>query len=410
MQSLDEKWRHVLLGGNCGIAKIGVFPLHSARRMDLTRTAFGTWSGGLYMHFGEKLEEDRFLSLIERSYDGGVRSFMTADVYGLGASDEMLGQALDGKPRESYCLVGAVGHDFYHGQREGARGFPRFTDATLRGENAYAGYLRDATEKSLSRCRADKFDLLLLHNPDATGYSSEAVWDGMASLKDAGLADRIGIAPGPANGFTLDVILCLERFGDRIDWAMVILNPLEPWPGSLCFPAAVKHNVKVVTRVVDHGGLFHGDVHPGHQFTEGDHRVYRPAGWVEAGNEKMEGMRDVAAKHGLTMLQLACSWNLAHEGVESVIPTLIQEAGDEAKTIEAKLDELAALPEVELSADARDFISNIGNNQGCMDLKGANPNYDGPEPLPDRWRLTPEHKEVGERWGIVPERDLVCTM
>ena len=45
-----------------------------------------------------------------------------------------------------------------------------------------------------------------------------------------------------------------------------------------------------------------------------------------------------------------------------------------------------------------------------MDLKGANPNFDGPEPLPDRWGLLPGHKEVGDRWGIVPERDLVCTM
>ena len=45
-----------------------------------------------------------------------------------------------------------------------------------------------------------------------------------------------------------------------------------------------------------------------------------------------------------------------------------------------------------------------------MDLKGANPNFDGPEPLPDRWGLQPGQKEVGDRWGIVPERDLVCTM
>ena len=79
-------------------------------------------------------------------------------------------------------------------------------------------------------------------------------------------------------------------------------------------------------------------------------------------------------------------------------------------TIEAKLDDLAALPEISLTANERNFITDIGNNKGCMDLKGANPNFDGPEPLPDRWGLSPEHKEVGARWGIVPERDLVCTM
>ena len=60
----------------------------------------------------------------------------------------------------------------------------------------------------------------------------------MAALRDAGLTRLIGVAPGPANGFTLDVIDCLERFGELIDWAMIILNPLEPWPGELCLGAA----------------------------------------------------------------------------------------------------------------------------------------------------------------------------
>ncbi len=378
--------------------------------MDLTRTAFGVWGGGRFMHFGEKLEEDRFLRLINRSYDKEVRTFMTADVYGQGAADEMLGRGLAGKDRNSYCLVGAVGHDFYEGQRDGARGFPRFTAANLRGPDKYAGYLKSATEKSLSRCGVQKFDLLLLHNPDVTGYMSEAVWEGMRAVKDAGLTEQVGIAPGPANGFTLDMLLCMEKFADTIDWAMVILNPLEPWPGGLLLPAAEQFGIKVITRVVDHGGLFHGDVLPGHQFAEGDHRVYRPEGWVEGGNVKIERMREVADQHGVSLLQLACLWNLAHPAVESVIPTLIQEAGQDAKAIEAKLDDLAALPGICLTEDERNFITNIGNNKGCMDLKGANPNFDGQEALPDRWGLQPGHKEAGERWGIVPEQDLVCTM
>ena len=175
----------------------------------------------------------------------------------------MLGRALEGVPREDYSLVGAVGHDFYEGERNGPKGFPRFTDPALRGPDEYAGYLRMATEASLERIGASSFDLLLLHNPDRIGYSSEVVWDGMAALREAGLTARIGVAPGPANGFTLDLIACLERFGDRIDWAMVILNPLEPWPGELCLDAAARHEVKVLTRVVDYGGLFWGDLRPG---------------------------------------------------------------------------------------------------------------------------------------------------
>ena len=357
------------------------------------------------MHFGEPLDDARYFSVIRHAYDRGIRTFMTADVYGNGLADEMLAQALQGVPRESYCLVGAVGHDFYKGEREGSKGYPRFTDSRLRSPRDYADYLRMATEKSLERCKTDKFDLLLLHNPDAVGYTSDAVWDALAGLKDEGLTDRLGIAPGPANGFALDVILNFERFGEVIDWAMVILNPLEPWPGRLCLPAAKKHEVKVITRVLDYGGLFHDDVKPGHAFGPRDHRTFRPAGWVEAGNARLDEMRPIAKAHGLSLLQFAAAWNLSHIPVESVIPTMIQEAGEGAKPIEAKLDELAELPEITLSASELAEIERIGDNTGCMDLKGGNPGYHD-EIAPDRWPLTYDLLQVAERWGIDPARDL----
>ncbi|HXC98141.1 MAG TPA: aldo/keto reductase [Verrucomicrobiae bacterium] len=374
--------------------------------MDLTRTAYGTWSGGRYMHFGEPLTEERFVKVIQHAWQRGVRTFMTADVYGNGAADEMLGRALTGLPRESYCLVGAVGHDFYKGERTGSKGYPRFTTTNPPAE--YASYVRMATEKSLARCRAEKFDLLLLHNPDLTGYTSEKVWNAMDKVREAKLAERIGVAPGPANGFTLDVLVCFERFGALLDWAMVILNPLEPWPGNLVLPAAVKHEVKIITRVVDYGGLFHDDVKPGHKFGAQDHRGFRPAGWVEAGAEKMERMRDIARNHKVTMLQLACLWNLSQPAVSSVIPTLIQETGANARAIESKVDELASLPDIMLTEGECEFIAEIGDNKGCMELKGANRAHMG-EAQPDRWGLIPDHETAARRWGILPEEDLACT-
>jgi len=233
------------------------------------------------MHFGEPVEEARLEALLRPG--DGIDTVITADAYGAGEADALLGRALAGVPRDGYCLVGAIGHDFYTGEREGAKGFPRFTDPRLRGPDDYADYVRMAAERSLERCGADAFDLLLLHNPDRTGYTSATVWDAMAALRDDGLAGALGVAPGPANGFTLDVIDCLERFGDRIDWAMVILNPLEPWPGELVLDAARRHDVRLITRVVDYGGLFHDDVLAGHAFPRYDHRGFRPAGWVERG-------------------------------------------------------------------------------------------------------------------------------
>jgi aryl-alcohol dehydrogenase-like predicted oxidoreductase len=248
---------------------------------------------------------------------------------------------------------------------------------------------------------------LLLHNPDRTGYESEAVWDGMAELREAGLTGAIGVAPGPANGFTLDLVRCFERFGERIDWAMVILNPFEPWPGELCLDAAARNDVKVITRVVDYGGLFWGDLRPGMELGRTDHRTFRPAGWIEAGLEKLARLRPFAERAELTPMGLACQWNLAHPAVECVAPTLIQEVGPEARTIESERAELAAIPaDQRLSAEDIGAIRAIGDNTGRMALKGANPTFEGDE-QPDRWALSPELVEVGGRWGIDPERDLV---
>jgi aryl-alcohol dehydrogenase-like predicted oxidoreductase len=376
--------------------------------MDLGRTAIGTWSGGRFMHFGEALDHERLEALLRPGH--GIHTVLTADVYGEGEADRLLGRALTGLHRDSFALVGAIGHDFHLGERAGAKGFPRFTDPALRGPDQYADYLRRAAERSLDAIGVTRFDLLLLHNPDRIGYESEEVWAGMDALRSDGLTDRIGVAPGPANGFTLDLIACLERFGDAIDWAMIILNPLEPWPGELVLDAAAANDVRVITRVVDYGGLFWGDLRAGTVLGEHDHRRFRPSGWIEAGLARIARMEPVRAETGLTAMQLACQWNLAHPAVECVVPTLIQEAGSRARPIEDKRRELAGIPpDLRLRPDHVATIRAIGDNTGSMRLKGASPEHEGAD-APDRWGLSDELVEAGSRYGVAPERDLRATM
>jgi aryl-alcohol dehydrogenase-like predicted oxidoreductase len=186
----------------------------------------------------------------------------------------------------------------------------------------------------------------------------------------------------------------------------VILNPLEPWPGELCLAAAVRHGVRVITRVVDYGGLFWDDVLPGHAFAEQDHRRFRPEGWVAAGRERLERMRPIASRADLSPIQLACQWNLSNAAVECAAPTLIQEGGPQARAIEDKRDELAQLPaEPRLSADDIAEIRRIGDNEGSMVLKGASPDHEGEERA-DRWSLDPRLTELARRWRIDPDRDL----
>jgi aryl-alcohol dehydrogenase-like predicted oxidoreductase len=366
--------------------------------------AIGSWSGGRYLRFGEAIEPERLEALLRPG--DGIDTVMTADAYGQGEADSLVGRALQGLVRDAFSLVGAVGHDFYEGERQGPRGFPRFTDPSLRGPDEYGGYLRMAAERSLERLGQDRFDLLLLHNPDRTGYESETVWDAMAGLREAGIAEAIGVAPGPANGFTLDLLRCFERFGDRIDWAMVILNPLEPWPGELSLDAAARQGVRVITRVVDYGGLFWDDVTPETALPQGDHRSFRPEGWIAEGRAKLDRLRPIAERAGLTPMHLACQWNLAHPAVECVVPTLIQEMGEGARPIEDKRAELASLPrDRRLNDQDVVEIRAVGDNTGCMALKGATPDHSGGE-RPDRWPVSAELAEVARRWEIDPDRDL----
>lgn len=368
--------------------------------MKLTKTAFGSWSGGRFMHFGQRIEEDRWIKLARQAYDEGVRTFLTSDVYGIGQGDELLGKALEGIDRDDYCLVAMVGHDIYDGQRAGAKGYARFTNPDLRGPDGYEEYLERATRKCAERCGTDHFDIVMLHNPDSIGYSSPDVWKAMGTLREKGLAENTGIAPGPANGFAIDMAYCMENFHKEIDAAMIILNPMEPWPGRYVLPIAQEFDIDILARVVDFGGIFHDDVKPGHFFKDGDHRNYRAEGWIEHGNEKLEKMRPIAEKHGLTMLQLACAWDLSQAPVKSVGPTFVQEAGDDARLIEDKISEFASLPDVTLSAEEIETIRTMGDNEGCMVLKGASSRHEGIDPQPDHWPMRPELEPVATKWNL----------
>src|SRR5436190_3884341 len=372
--------------------------------MQPTRTAIGTGRGGRVVALGEPRPHARRRALLRPG--AGIDTVITADVYGEGEADRMLGGALKGCERDCFCLVGAIGHDFYEGEREGAKGFPRFTDPRLRDEGEYGAYIRMATERSLQRCGADHFDLLLLHNPDRRGYTSAAVWEGMQAVRETGLALELGVAPGPANGFTLDLIDCLERFSAQIAWAMIIFGPLEPWPGELVLEAARAHGVRLITRVVDYGGLLHGDLRDEGSFPAGDHRGFRPRGWVAAGRATIERMRPIAERRGLTMLQLACAWNLAQAPVACVAPTLIQESAPGARPVEEQRAELAAVAALDvLGEEEVAAIRRIGDNAGCMALKGASTEHHG-EAQADRWPLDEHLLALAQRWNIDPERDL----
>jgi aryl-alcohol dehydrogenase-like predicted oxidoreductase len=310
---------------------------HHLQACDPGRTAIGTWSGKRFLHLGEPLDDERFVSLLQP--DRTINTVITADVHGAGNADKLVGPAIARARRGRVCVVGAIGSDFYSGDPRAGGGFPRFTDPQLRGARSYGAYLSMATELSLERCGIDAFDLLLLHNPDRVGYTSEAVWRAMAELRDTGLTRMIGVAPGPELEFSADARKCLARFAGLLDWALIKLSPLEPMPGELYLDAAAEAGVKVIARICGYGGLGIDRVLP-----------------------EQQALDPIARRSGLTMLQLACQWTLSHEAVACVAPTLIQETGPGARPVEDKRAELAALPsELRLSAADLGAVNAIGD-------------------------------------------------
>ena len=170
--------------------------------------------------------------------DEAIRTVLTADVYGEGEADRLLGRALAGRgPRRIQPRRRRRAMTSTRARARGPRASRASPTRALRGAGRVRRLPADgdrAQPGAPGRRRASTCCCSTTPTARATrARPSGTAWRRCAT---AGLTRRIGVAPGPANGFTLDVIDCLERFGDRIDWAMVILNPLEPWPGELCLP------------------------------------------------------------------------------------------------------------------------------------------------------------------------------
>ena len=360
--------------------------------------AIGSWSGGRFMHYGQALDDEEYYALFQCAWNAGIRTFITADVYGKGRADILLGNALKGIPRESYKLISMIGHDFYNGSRSGNRGYPRFTDPQLRKEGNYYNYLEMAVSQSLKRLKTNYFDAIFLHNPDEIGYTNYSIWNSLYRFKKEGVTEKIGVAPGPANGFVIDLIHLFRNYGSLIDYCMAILNPLEPWPGKFILDECEKQQIRVVTRVADYGGVLFGHMRDDHYFADGDHRAYRAEGWVAGANEKIQKFSSIAERHNMSVMQLATSWALSQKAVGIVTPTFVKEQGEQIDDVFSRVRDVANTPLLQLSLAECAEIECIGDNTGCMPMKGASKRYKN-ERRPDEWEMRPELQMIAMEIG-----------
>ena len=263
----------------------------------VSEIGFGGWPiGG--RSYGPVWDTDS-LDALEAAWDSGVNFFDTADVYGEGHSEELLGSFLKGKPRNRVVIATKGGWDFYQGAHK---------------KNFGQNYLRLACEKSLKRLSVGTIDLYQLHNPSLKELREEGALDVLGLLRKEGKIRFIGISVHTEE----EALAMLEDL--RVQVVQVAFNLLDQRMAGKVFSEARKRNVGVIVREPLASGILSGNYLPSHEFPKDDHRrrwlpEKRKADW-----QKVECLQRTLESKKIVLTQAALEFTLAYEAVSTVIP------------------------------------------------------------------------------------------
>jgi aryl-alcohol dehydrogenase-like predicted oxidoreductase len=268
--------------------------------IEVSEIGFGAWAVG-GNRFGNSYgptDDAVSISAIREALELGCTFFDTADVYGHGHSEHLLGAAL-GAHRRQVVIATKVGGDFYG---------PR---PTL---NFSPDYIRTALERSLARLATDYIDLYQLHNPPHGAIRDGRVFELLESLKSEGKIRAAGISIfGPEEG-----IVAISHFG--VDAVQVVYNMFDPAADGRLFPLALRNGTGIVAREPLANGFLTGKYGAGSTFPEGDIRASWPREYIEARAAAALRLAELAAAAGVTPAQLALRYALSQEAVSVVIP------------------------------------------------------------------------------------------
>ncbi len=271
------------------------------------------------------LDERTAFRILDAAAEAGVTFLDTADVYGGGRSEELIGAFL--KDRR--------GCDFFVATKLG-RGGNLFPDKYT------AAGLREATEASLKRLKVEALDLTQLHCVPAEVLRKGEIFGWLRDLKTAGKVKAFG-----ASVETMDeALLCLEQEG--LASLQIIFNVFRQKPLEAVLPKAKEKNVAIIVRLPLASGLLGGKVSKQTRFTANDHRTYNRNGEkfnvgetfaglpFEKGVELADELRFFGPKDRPMPLWTQ-RWLLDHDAVTVVIPgaSRPQQAKDNAEASSA---------------------------------------------------------------------------
>lgn len=277
----------------------------------VSELGFGAWAIALDW-WGKKIEEDEALRMLKKAYDVGINFFETGDMYGKGKSERLIGQAFAGM-RDEVVISTKFGYDFAGVEQIGHSELPQCFEA---------GFARRALRASLERLQTDHVDMYGLHNPKLHHIRDDSVFETLESMVSDGLARTCQVALGPAIGWTAEGLEAMER--PCVSAVQTVYNVLEQTPGNELMRRAEEADVGVLVRVPEASGILTGKVNADTKIDEKDHRSVRKGQWIKASLRKVEQLRPIADRNGLTITELAMKFIMSKRGFASVLPTMTE--------------------------------------------------------------------------------------
>ncbi|MEV8417458.1 aldo/keto reductase [Streptomyces niveus] len=265
----------------------------------------GTWQLGA--DWGDVVEADAF-AVLDAALESGVTFFDTADVYGDGRSEQLIGRFLKNRPDAGVFVATKMGRR-----------------AEQRPENYSLDNFRAWNDRSRANLGVDTLDLVQLHCPPSAVYSSDAVFDALDTL----VAEKRTAAYGVSVETCAEALTAIARPG--VASVQIILNPFRLKPLEEVLPAAREAGVGIVARVPLASGLLSGKYTKDTIFAADDHRSFNRHGEAFDQGETFSGIDyttglsaaaefSALAPEGATPAQTALRWIIEQPGVSTVIP------------------------------------------------------------------------------------------
>ena len=277
--------------------------------LELSEVGFGIWT--VATNWWGHIEESDGVQLLEKAFDLGITFFDTADTYGEGYGEEILGKALSHE-RHNIIIATKFGYDFYDNiERIGHQ------ERTQRFE---PDFIRFACEQSLRRLKTDYIDLYQLHNPRIDAIENDEVFDLLNTLVKEGKIRYHGSALGPDIGwFEEGEASMRER---KVHSLQIIYSILEQEPARRFFPIAEEEQVGLISRVPHASEVLTGRYSQPPTFDPGDHRTHRRQEWMAQALKKADQVKFLAEETGRTLAQSAIKFCLAQGNIISVLPNI----------------------------------------------------------------------------------------